>query len=94
MGKDELALMIHEKYGVNKSMSRRIVDDIFDEISDSLKNDEPVSIFGFGKFDTRIRKARDGFSHFSDEKTISIKEKRLPTFHPFKNLKETLNKED
>lgn len=94
MGKDELALMIHEEYGVNKSMARRIVDSIFDEISESLKSNQPVSIFGFGKFDTRLREARDGFSPFSEDKTVMIKEKRLPTFHPFKNLKDILNEED
>lgn len=93
MGKDELALMIHEKYDVNKTTARRIVDFVFDEISENLKKGEPVSIFGFGRFDTRVRVARKGFSPFA-EGEVEIKEKILPTFHPFKNLKDTLNKED
>lgn len=93
MGKDELALMIHEKYDVNKTTARRIVDFVFDEIAENLKKGEPVSIFGFGKFETRVREARTGFSPFA-EGEIAIKEKRLPAFYPFKNLKDMLNEED
>ena len=48
--KSDLVNHLHENMGLNKVESKEIVEAFFEEIKNSLVNDEEVKISGFGNF--------------------------------------------
>ena len=42
---------LHDELGINKSECKQIVEDFFQEIRDSLINNEAVKLSGFGNFE-------------------------------------------
>lgn len=91
INKDIIAIEISEKYGLSKAESRRIVDYVFDRITEVVVNKGEASIYGFGKFETRERNARKGFNPSTQEK-IKIKSTTVPIFKPSKPLRDSVDK--
>lgn len=89
--KEMLAISINKKHDIPKAKAKRIVNDIFDEISEVIANEGKATISGFGSFGQKIRKERKGFN-VSKRKFTTIKECKLPTFKPSPKLKERLEK--
>ncbi|MCQ2562093.1 MAG: integration host factor subunit alpha [Alphaproteobacteria bacterium] len=58
--KSELANNLRTQYGLTMTDSCKIVDIIFNEIKDSLLNNEQVKITGFGTFKILDKTARIG----------------------------------
>ena len=71
----------------------RIVDTIFDRITDALVNDDRVELRGFGAFSLKHREARTGRNPRTGE-TVNVDAKRLPFFKTGKALRDRLNDED
>ena len=71
----------------------RIVDTIFDRISNALANDDRVELRGFGAFSLKHREARTGRNPRTGE-TVQVEAKRLPFFKTGKALRDRLNGED
>ena len=69
----------------------RVVDIIFDEIAEGLKNDMNYEIRGFGTFKIKSRRARIAKNPRTGEK-ISIPQKKFPAFKMSKLVKLRLNK--
>ena len=62
----------------------KIIETVFDEISDALADGDRVELRGFGAFSIKHRAARTG-------ETVQVEAKRLPFFKTGKALREKLN---
>ena len=49
--KADIVEHLHDELGLNKSECKQLVEDFFQEISDSLINNEIVKLSGFGNFE-------------------------------------------
>ena len=70
----------------------KIVEAVFDEISDALAEGNRVELRGFGAFSIKHRNARTGRNPRTGE-TVQVEAKRLPFFKTGKALREELNEE-
>ena len=70
----------------------KIIDTIFDEITEALVRDDRVELRGFGAFSVKHREARTGRNPRTGE-SVQVEAKRLPFFKTGKALREALNKE-
>jgi integration host factor subunit beta len=68
----------------------RIVDTIFDRISDALVEDDRVELRGFGAFSLKYRESRTGRNPRTGE-SVKVDAKRLPFFKTGKALRDLLN---
>ena len=68
----------------------KIVETVFNEISDALANGDRVELRGFGAFSVKHRDARVGRNPRTGE-TVQVAAKRLQFFKTGKALREKLN---
>ncbi|HOO81215.1 MAG TPA: integration host factor subunit beta [Alphaproteobacteria bacterium] len=68
----------------------KIVDTIFDEITQALVDGNRVELRGFGAFSVKHRDARIGRNPRTGE-SVHVEAKRLPFFKTGKGLRERLN---
>ena len=87
MNKADLIQAVAEKSGLTKKDSASAVDAVFNGISDSLAKGENVQLIGFGTFEVRSRKAREGRNPATGE-AIKIKASKAPAFKAGKALKD------
>src|SRR5690554_3855796 len=84
--KAELAERLFEDLGLNKREAKDMVDVFFDEIRQSLSQNEQVKLSGFGNFDLRDKSQRPGRNPKTGEE-IPISARRVVTFKPGQKLK-------
>ena len=70
----------------------KIVETIFDEITQALADGDRVELRGFGAFSVKHRDARIGRNPRTGE-AVQVEAKRLPFFKTGKALRERLNEE-
>lgn len=102
MLKDEFISKVIEKVGddlptnskgdVNRALTGRVVDGIFEVISDALVNGQKVSIAGFGTFDVTERSARVCKNIHTGE-NINVPATVVPRFKPGATLKRAVKGE-
>ena len=68
----------------------KIVDTVFNEITDALARGDRVELRGFGAFSVKERASRVGRNPRTGE-TVEVEAKRLPFFKTGKALREKLN---
>lgn len=68
----------------------RIVNTIFDEITNSMARGDRVELRGFGAFSVKKRDARVGRNPRTGE-TVKVEEKHVPFFKTGKLLRDRLN---
>lgn len=68
----------------------KIVETIFDEITNALASGDRVELRGFGAFSVKHREARKGRNPRTGE-SVDVPAKRLPFFKTGKALREKLN---
>jgi integration host factor subunit beta len=68
----------------------RIVNTIFEEITDALANGDRVELRGFGAFSVKTRNARVGRNPRTGE-AVSVDKKKVPFFKTGKLLRDRLN---
>lgn len=91
MIKSELIVKISEKYPhLFQRDVERIVNTIFDEITDALARGDRVELRGFGAFSAKTRAPRIGRNPRTGE-TVAVTEKRTPFFKTGKELRNRLN---
>ena len=91
MNKAELVAKIAEKAGMTKKDSEIALNAFVESATEVLKSGDKVSLIGFGTFEVKTRKAREGINP-QTKKTIKIPAKKAPVFKAGKALKETVNK--
>ena len=91
MIKSELVLKIAEKnpHLYHRDVER-IVNRVFDEIIDALKQGNRVELRGFGAFSVKERRARTGRNPRTGS-SVEVDEKRVPFFKTGKELRARLN---
>ena len=89
MNKSELISVVAEKTGMTKKDTEKVVNSVFEGISESLAKGDKVRIIGFGTFEVRERKAREGRNPATGE-PITIPAAKVPVFKAGKALKESV----
>ncbi len=84
--KADLAERLYEELGFNKREAKELVELFFNEIRDSLEDNEQVKLSGFGNFELREKKERPGRNPKTGEE-IPITARRVVTFRPGQKLK-------
>ena len=89
MNKSELISVVAEKADFTKKDTEKVVSAVFEGIEESLAKGEKVQIIGFGTFDIRDRKEREGRNPATGE-TIQIPAVKVPVFKAGKALKDSV----
>ncbi len=84
--KADLAEKLHEELGFNKREASELVEQFFEQIRQSLENNEHVKLSGFGNFETRDKRERPGRNPKTGE-VIPVAPRRVVTFKPGQKLK-------
>jgi DNA-binding protein HU-beta len=91
VNKAELIEKLAKKTGLTKKDARTAVDGLVKVITKSLVANEPVILTGFGKFETRKRKATTRINPQTRQK-MKTPAKMVPAFKAGRNLKEAVAK--
>ncbi|WNE41670.1 MAG: DNA-binding protein HU [Mycoplasmataceae bacterium] len=89
MNKTELIEIIATKAELTKKDAHKAVDAFLEAITSSLRDNEEVSLIGFGTFKVSHRAARKGKNPKTGE-VLEIKASKVPTFKSGKSLKEAI----
>ena len=84
--KAELAEVLFDEVGLNKSEAKEMVEAFFEEIRMALESGESVKLSGFGNFELRTKSERPGRNPKTGEE-IPIKARRVVPFHSSQKLK-------
>lgn len=79
------------KDGLTKAQAQTALNTFVSTVTSSLKKGDKVQITGFGTFEVRSRKARQGVNPSTGEK-IKIKASKAPAFKAGSSLKDAVNK--
>lgn len=90
MNRLELVAKIADKHGLSKAEAARILTTITEEIMDAVKNDDPLTLVGFGTFKKQVRPARIGRNPATGA-SIQIPETSVPKFVPGSLFKNAVN---
>lgn len=75
---------------LSKTEIEVIVDTLFHKMTDALKKGKRIEIRGFGTFEVRERKAREGRNPKTGA-NVYVPERKVPFFKVGKELKERVN---
>ena len=92
MNKAELVAAVAEKTNFTKKDAEVAINAFLSTIEDALVKGEKVQLIGFGTFDTRYRKARQGRNPRKPDEVIDIPASKAPVFKAGKALKDAVNK--
>tara|TARA_B100001057_G_C22038000_1_gene639791 strand:- start:118 stop:414 length:297 start_codon:yes stop_codon:yes gene_type:complete len=84
---------LHNDLGLNKSECKVLVEDFFEEIKNSLINNEDVKLSGFGNFELLEKKARPGRNPKTGEE-VTISARRVVTFRAGNKLRKKITSFD
>lgn len=91
MTKSELVESISLKLrGLSKTEVEIIVDTLFNKITDALKKGNRIELRGFGTFEVRHRRARQGRNPKSGA-SVYVKNRCVPFFKVGKELRDRVN---
>lgn len=89
MNKGQLIEHVASELGDSKASASRAVDAVIRSITNGIKEDNTVTIVGFGTFSKRNRAARTGRNPSTGE-PMQIKASTTVGFKPSQALKETM----
>jgi DNA-binding protein HU-beta len=87
MNKGELVDAIAQAADVTKKDADKVLSAALEVIMDAVSNGDKVTLVGFGSFESRERKAREGRNPKTGEK-MEIPETVVPAFSAGKSFKE------
>ena len=87
--KADIVEHLHDELGLNKAECKELVEDFFQEIKDSLINNETVKLSGFGNFELIDKKARPGRNPKTGE-NVTISERKVVTFRAGNKLRQKI----
>ena len=92
MTKAEVVSKISSKTGVEKTTTLAIVEQLMNEVMNSVSDNESVFLRGFGTFKAKKRAKKTG-RNIKKNTTIIIPEHHIPSFKPAKSfVQEVKNK--
>ena len=90
MNKNDLIAHVADTAGITKGDAGKVVDAIFDAVTEALKKGEVASVFGFGNFLVTPRAARVGRNPKTGVEIV-IPASKAPKFTASKALKMAIN---
>lgn len=90
MNKNDLVNSMAKLSGLTKVDAEKALNAFTASVENALKQDEKVSLVGFGSFSISSRKATEGRNPRTGEK-ITIAASKLPRFKAGKGLKDAVN---
>ncbi len=90
MNRVGLIAAVADQAQLTKKDAKKAVEAVFSTISDSLTKGDKVRIIGFGTFEVRDRKGREGRNPRTNE-PIQIEASKTPAFKAGKQLKDLVN---
>lgn len=90
MNKGELVDKVAEKSGVTKKQADMVLTAAIEAIMESVSQGEKVTLVGFGSFERRDRKEREGRNPKTGE-TMVIPATQVPAFSAGKQFKEMVS---
>lgn len=87
MNKGELVDAVAERATVSKKQADAVLTAALDTIMEAVSNEDKVTLVGFGSFESRERKAREGRNPKTGEK-MEIPATKVPAFSAGKLFKE------
>ena len=90
MNKAELIDAVASSTDLSKADATRAVDAVLDNITETLRGGDSVTLVGFGTFEVRSRAARAGRNPQTGE-AIQIKASKAPAFKAGKAFKDAVN---
>ena len=91
MNKAELIASIAEKSNLTKKDAEAALNGFIKSVEEALAEGNKVQLVGFGTFEVRDRKAREGRNPRNPEEVIKIPASKAPVFKAGKGLKEVVN---
>lgn len=91
MNKAELVAKIAEKGQLTKKDAEAALNAFMESVEEALVGGDKVQLVGFGTFDVRERKPRQGRNPRNPEQVIDIPASKAPVFKAGKTLKEKIN---
>ena len=91
MTKAELISAIAEKTELSKKDSEKALNATVAAITETLAKGDKIQLVGFGTFETRERKAREGINP-QTKKKIKIPATKVPAFKAGRQLKDAVAK--
>jgi DNA-binding protein HU-beta len=91
MNKGELVDKVAEKSGVTKKQADSVLSAAIEAIMETVSNGDKVTLVGFGSFERRDRKEREGRNPKTGE-TMVIPATKVPAFSAGKQFKEMVSK--
>lgn len=79
---------LHNKLGMNRTDIHTVIDELFEEIKDGLKDDRIIELRGFGTFEVRTRKGREKARNPKTGEVVAVDKHGVAIFRPGKELKE------
>ena len=92
MNKSELVASIAQSADLTKKDAENALNGFLSAVEGALAKGEKVQLVGFGTFEVRQRKAREGRNPRNPEEVIKIPASKAPVFRAGKALKESVNK--
>ena len=91
--KKDILNSIYMQIGFSKKISENLLEDILNNISESLVKNKKIKISNFGTFSLRTKKSREGRNPKTKEKKI-ISGRNVVLFKPSKDFKVYINEND
>ncbi|OSM06153.1 integration host factor subunit alpha [Magnetofaba australis] len=79
MTKADIVQSVYQRIGVSKKESADIVEGVFEAIRTSLEDGDPVKISGFGNFNMRAKRPRQGRNPKTGDE-VEISARKVVTF--------------
>ncbi len=79
---------LHNKLGLNRADIHLVIDELFEEIKDGLKDNRVIELRGFGTFEVRIRKGRERARNPKTGDVVAVDKHGVAIFRPGKELKD------
>ena len=92
MNKTELVAAVAAQTGLTKKDTEATVNAFVEVVEKELKKGGKVQLIGFGTFEVRSRKARQGRNPQKPDEVVKIPASKAPVFKAGKAFKEAVNK--
>ena len=93
MVKSEIVKQLHLKHpSLRRSQIKKIVDLVFNKISENLINKKPIELRSFGRFSIKSIKDKHNARNPKTGEIIYVPAKKKVSFKMSKHLKEEINK--
>ena len=89
MNKSELVDAVAHKAEVTKKQAEMVISTTIETIMEAVDGEDKVTLVGFGSFESRERKAREGRNPKTNEK-MHIPATKVPAFSAGKKFKEAV----